>query len=201
MPVKWQHPDGKGVAFRHRAGRLTASCAWLKYGRDLRSRLNPAMSGTGCLSRRRDNEIHLPDIPAHQQGDCAVHHLIGAAHGVDLVDGVQHRAVIAYRRTRGRFPGATLPVSCLAMYMAFWRAVTLRLGMPKDTALNALRSRYEVEKGGLPFVPDSSTLPDDWRVQGKGHKTPVDKVLGRVRFRSGKLTSVSATGACRSLPP
>jgi len=70
-------------------------------------------------------------------------------------------------------------------------AVTLRLGMPKDVSLDALRSRYDVEKWDSPSVPDASALPEDWRVQGKGHKTPIDKVLGTVRFRSGKLVLVS----------
>lgn len=68
--------------------------------------------------------------------------------------------------------------------------VALRLGVAKDIVLSALLNRYDlVETNGS--VSDSSNLPDDWQVQDRSHKTPADKVLGFVRFRSGKLTSIT----------
>jgi hypothetical protein len=68
--------------------------------------------------------------------------------------------------------------------------VSLRLGDTKGVVLSALRSQYDLSEIYGP-VPDSINAPDDWLVQDKGHKTPTDKVLGSLRFRLGKLTSIT----------
>jgi len=83
-----------------------------------------AGQGRVCETAIADTAYNAAGTPLgaglHQLHARAVQRLVGAAHRVDPVDGVQHRAVV---------PAAELPadfleqrsVSCLAMYMAIWR--------------------------------------------------------------------------------
>jgi hypothetical protein len=62
-------------------------------------------------------------------------------------------------------------------------SVTLRLGMPKATALSELRKHYNLQ-----LTTPSATWLEDWDIRNEVRD---DEILGEVRFRSGILTFAS----------
>jgi hypothetical protein len=62
-------------------------------------------------------------------------------------------------------------------------SVVLRLGMPEDSALAALKNRYSLERAQY-----SAPTLEDYLIQEKGKP---EEIIGQVRFRSGMMTLAS----------